>query len=85
MNLAGHNHVRETAAEVRTSLSEQRVRLAGISVPENLNQEMRQTVQTAISDSFISGFRVVMLIATGLALASALSSWVLIQGRKRQQ
>ncbi len=72
-------------AEVRTSLSEQRVRLAGISVPENLNPAMRQRVQTAISDAFISGFRVVMLIAASLAVASALSSWRLIQGRKRPQ
>jgi len=68
-------------AEARASLSEQRVRLAGIAVPENLNQETRTRVEEAITDSFISGFRLIMLIAAGLALASALSSWTMI-GRK---
>jgi len=72
----------DVPAEARASLSEQRVRLAGIVVPENLNQETRTRVGAAVTDSFISGFRLIMLIAAGLALASALSSWMMI-GNKR--
>jgi len=69
-------------ADARASLSEQRVRLAGIVVPESLNQETRARIEAAVAESFISGFRQLMFIAAGLALASALSSWMMI-GRRR--
>jgi len=37
------------------------------------------TIQRAIDDSFISGYRAVIWIATGLAALSALSAWLLIE------
>ena len=64
--------------EVRVGLEEQRVRLAGMEVPANLDPATRHTVEQAIADSFNSGFRRVILVSLGLALASALSSWIFI-------
>jgi len=64
--------------DVRQSLYEQRVRLAGIELPATLNSPTRIEVQLAVADSFVSGFRLVMLIGAGLALTSALSAWLMI-------
>jgi hypothetical protein len=69
--------------DVRISLEEQRVRLAGMEVPTNLDPTTRHTVEEAIADSFNSGFRRVILGSVGLALGSALSSWIFI-GRSGQ-
>jgi EmrB/QacA subfamily drug resistance transporter len=69
--------------DVRRSLHEQRIRLAAVELPENLNAEMRSQLQQAVADSFISGFRLIMFIAAGLALTSALSSWMMIEGKQK--
>jgi len=39
-------------------------------------------VQQAIAESFIASFRVVMLLASALAVCSSLSSFLLIEGKK---
>jgi EmrB/QacA subfamily drug resistance transporter len=69
------------AAETRAALGAQSSRLAAISIPEQLNGETEQAVKRAIEESFVRGFRVVILVAVGLALASAFFAWLLIEGR----
>jgi len=68
--------------DARRSLYEQQVRLAAIELPADMNAATRNQVEQIVSDSFISGFRLIMLIGAGMAGASALSTWLLI-GRKR--
>lgn len=70
-------------AQARVELESQTSRLANISIPEQLEVETKQAVKRAVEDSFISGFRVVILIAASLALTSALFAWLLIEGRAR--
>jgi hypothetical protein len=41
-------------------------------------------LQRAIGESFVAGFRRVMLACAALALLSALSTWVLIGGEPRR-
>lgn len=72
----------EIAPEVRRSIDEQRVKLAGAEVLENLNPEARVSLKRAIDESFVAGFRQVMIIAVALALMSALAAWFLIQGKR---
>ena len=43
--------------------------------------ETKQAVKRAVEESFVSGFRVVMLIAAALALASSLFALLLIEGK----
>jgi len=64
--------------EVRKSIENQSMRLGGLEVPQNLDPSTRQTVEDAVGRSFVSGFRVVMIISALLALASATSSLVFI-------
>ena len=68
--------------EARESIISQRVRLAAIEYPANLDDRLRVEVEAAVADSFISGFRLVVIISAMLGLMSAVSSWLLI-GRKR--
>jgi len=56
---------------VSRALQIERTKLAGITVPHDQTPATRQLIRRAVDESFISGFRVVMLIGTALALASA--------------
>jgi EmrB/QacA subfamily drug resistance transporter len=58
----------------------QHAKLAAIQPPANASADTRRAVQRAVDEAFISGFRLVMLIAASLALASAISAWVMIGG-----
>jgi predicted MFS family arabinose efflux permease len=71
----------QLSAEVRTVLNEQRSRLAGAELPENLDPGLRESLQQAIDDAFLAGFRRVMTVSMILALLSALSAWILIEGK----
>jgi hypothetical protein len=66
--------------EAHQQLDAQRVRLAAMDVPQGVDAETGRALRTAIDESFIDGYRVVMLIACGLALLSAASAAVLIEG-----
>jgi hypothetical protein len=67
--------------DARAALESQTSRLAAIQIPTGLHDESKQSVGRAVAESFVGGFRVVMLIAAALALASALCAWLLIEGR----
>jgi EmrB/QacA subfamily drug resistance transporter len=73
----------DLSAATRSALDEQTSRLAAIYVPAQLKGETKQAVEGAIRESFVSGFRVVVLIAATLALISALFAWLLIKGKTR--
>jgi EmrB/QacA subfamily drug resistance transporter len=68
----------KTTDEVRRSVSEQRVRLAGMEVPGNIDEVTRRQLEDSVHGSFVSGFRLIMLTSAGLALGGALSAWLLI-------
>ena len=56
--------------------------LAGLVIPAGLDQGARTAVEHAVGVSFVSGFRMVMIVAAVLALAAAVSAGVLISGGK---
>ena len=64
--------------EVHRSIDEQRVRLAGAEVPPSIDDQTRVAVTQAINESFVVGFRVVMMMAIGLALVSAICALIMI-------
>ena len=65
-------------ASVAQSLQGQSIKLAAIDIPQNLNPETRQEIRRAIDESFVSGFRWVMVIGAALAAASAVTAlfWI---------
>lgn len=71
----------EISAEAKHALDDQRVKLAGADIPENLSPAMRETLKQAVEDSFVAGFRRVMIVVVALALLSSLSAFLLIEGK----
>jgi len=67
------------APEVRVLLDTQRTKLVEIQIPAAVSGQVHLALRQAITDSFVTGFRLVMLIAVGLALASALIAWLAIR------
>jgi EmrB/QacA subfamily drug resistance transporter len=68
------------APEARRVLDHERAQLAGAELPASVADETRAALRQAISESFVSGFRLVMTVATGLSLASALVAFLMIEG-----
>jgi EmrB/QacA subfamily drug resistance transporter len=76
-----HLQTSDLSVETRAALEAQTSRLATITIPEHSTGETKQAIKRAVEESFVSGFRVVILIAAALALTSALFAWLLIEGR----
>ena len=64
---------------VTQSLKTQRTKLAAIAIPSDQSPAARESIRRAIDESFVSGFRVVMLIGAALAAASAVTALTLIE------
>jgi hypothetical protein len=65
----------------RRSIDEQRVRLGGAELPSGINDQTQMALRQTINESFVVGFRIVMMTAVGLSLASALWALILIGNR----
>ncbi len=70
----------QVPSEIQQTIDQQRMKLAGVEVPDGASGDMRAALKQAIAQSFVSGFRLIMFIAAGLALASALTGWLMIEG-----
>jgi EmrB/QacA subfamily drug resistance transporter len=68
-------------AFVQTSLANQRINLAAVKIPDELAPPLQQPVRESINESFVHGFRGVMVLGAVLALASGIASLLLISGR----
>jgi MFS family permease len=66
---------------VKHAVLEQRNRLTQIEPPRGLNTDQQHALKQSIDESFLAGFRWVMVISAGLALLSAASAWSMIQGK----
>ena len=68
------------STDTQHALDAQRLKLAGAVVPGDLDPAVQTVLRKAINDSFVSGFREVMLISAVLAAMSGLVAWVFIRG-----
>ena len=64
---------------IRHAIDSQRARLAAIEIPQNADSNVREEIRQSIHASFIAGFRLVMLSASGLALLSAATAWITLR------
>jgi EmrB/QacA subfamily drug resistance transporter len=69
---------RNLPPSVTQSLQTQRTKLAAIAIPEDQDPATQQLIRRAIDESFVSGFRVVMVIGAALAIASAATALIFI-------
>jgi len=61
----------ETVQQIRSK----EIELAGLELPRDLDAKKVGAVRQAISESFASGFRTVLVCCAGLAVASAIAAW----------
>jgi hypothetical protein len=62
-------------------LRSREIELAGLQPPRSLDMDTVAAIRHAISESFISGFRVVLFCCAGLSIGSALIAWGLLNPR----
>lgn len=62
-------------------LDQQRIKLAGAEVPAGLSNELSAALRRAIAEAFVDSFRLVIFIAVGLALVSALIASLTLKNR----
>ena len=67
------------APEVRQTLDNQRIKLAAIEIPTDIDQATKFSVKQSINECFIKGFRRVSLVGAALAFVSSLVAWLLIR------
>jgi len=67
--------------EERRAIDAQRVRLAGAELPSSIDERTRAALKQAIDESFVFGFRLVMLSSLSLALASAVVAFTVIESK----
>ncbi len=56
-------------------------KLAGQQLPPGLDHSLRIALRDAITDAFVFGFRIIMLLCAGLSIASAAAAWLMIPKR----
>jgi len=71
------------STELREQIDSERINLAGIKIPEGVEMVTAGKIQNAIKISFLSAFRLVMIISALLALASSFTALLSISGKKK--
>jgi EmrB/QacA subfamily drug resistance transporter len=69
--------------QVLRELHANEIKLAGLPVPPGLDPGTTATIKKSIAESFVFGFRIVMLCCTGLSLASVAVAWLMIPRKLR--
>lgn len=67
--------------EARQAIGAQKDDLAAAKAPADLDPTIRSAVDETIDKSFLSGFRLAMLIGAGMAVASAIAAGLLVEGK----
>ena len=71
-------------SEVRSEMEAAKADLGAAKAPEGIDAKTAAHVESAIDESFVAGFRTVMLVCIGLALASGLAAALLVDDRRVQ-
>jgi EmrB/QacA subfamily drug resistance transporter len=70
------------ASATRQAVEAQRLDLAAARPPEGTDPETASAIDEAIDASFVTGFRVAMVIGAAMALLGAAAAWRLVEGKR---
>src|SRR5215211_6087435 len=70
--------------EVRSEMEAAKAHLGAAEAPKGVDAETAVHIERAVDESFVAGFRMVMLVCIGLALASALAAALLVDDQRMQ-
>jgi hypothetical protein len=68
----------EMPGEVRSAMEAAKADLGAAEAPASVNDGMEAQIERAIDESFVAGFRAVMLASAALALSSALIAALMV-------
>jgi EmrB/QacA subfamily drug resistance transporter len=74
--------VHAVPTDILQQLQKNEIKLAAVDVPTNLDAGTQAVVKKAIGESFVFGFRIVMLICAALSVASSVVAWLMISGNR---
>lgn len=80
-NLDARLGAMELPAEVREAVEAEKAELGAAEAPEGVGAGTAARIEEAVAESFVAGFRLVMLASAGLALASAVVAALMVGGR----
>src|SRR5262249_50757137 len=69
--------------QIRQEIENQQVKLAAIEIPRSIDNRLREEIRQSIAGSFVAGFRLVMIVASGLAILSAVTARLMIEPRPK--
>jgi EmrB/QacA subfamily drug resistance transporter len=84
-NLASGLAALDLDSKTRVEIESQREKLAAIDVPQQIELEQKTRIEEAIDESFLAGFRIVVVGASVLALLSAGTAWLSIKKTQDQR
>jgi EmrB/QacA subfamily drug resistance transporter len=70
--------------EVRSEIEAAKDQLGAAEAPEGVDAGTAAHIERAIDESFVAGFRTVMVVCIGLALVSALAAALLVEDRRER-
>jgi EmrB/QacA subfamily drug resistance transporter len=75
----------DISQQAQQTMEERKVDLGAAQPPQGVDPDTAAAIEEAVDESFVAGFRLAMYIAAGFALASALASALIIQGKGQEQ
>ncbi len=66
--------------QVRSDFDAQKTKLAGIDIPQGMAAPLILQTRRAVAESYIAGYRSIMILSAIMSLLSAFSAWLLIEG-----
>jgi hypothetical protein len=70
------------SGDIRSAMEAAKADLGAAQAPEGVDARTEARIEGAIDESFVAGFRAVMLASAGLALASALVAALLVRDKR---
>ena len=66
--------------QVRNAIDAQKTKLAGIDIPQGMAAPLVQQTRRAVAESYMAGYRSIMILSAIMSLLSAFFAWLLIEG-----
>ncbi len=73
------------SADVLQAIATERAKLSAMEIPQVPDAAVRSKLQAAVAESFVAGFRWVMVLSALMALASAAIAWVMMTAGNRSE
>jgi MFS family permease len=83
-SLQAHLENMDLPESTRQFVFDQRIKLAEIQLPQDLPASQQEELRRAKAESFVAGYRVIIVIAACLALSGSVCSWLMIGKQERR-